>query len=453
MPYPPIPRRVYIETYGCQMNVADSEVVGGILRNEGYAFTADIAEADIILVNTCAIRDNAEQRIYGRLGYFRTFKKRNPDLVVGVLGCMAERLRARFVEQERLVDIVVGPDEYRKLPSLVGMAFEGEKGIAVRLSRVENYDDIVPLRTDGVSAWVSVMRGCDKFCSFCVVPFTRGRERSRTLTGIVQEVRGLVEQGFREVTLLGQNVNSYRDGDRDFAGLLVRVAAIDPSLRVRFTTSHPQDMSDGLIAAIASTGNICNAIHLPVQSGSDRMLSLMNRTYTVRHYLSLVERIRRAIPGVSLSTDFISGFPTETEEDHALTLAFMNEVQFDGAFTFKYSPREHTRAWDMGDDVPEDVKGLRVSEITGLQHAISLGRNAAIVGTIESVLVEGRSRKSPEDLTGRTDTNRTVVFPDSGQKPGEYVNIEIVNANSATLLGRAVTEGSPDNSALRKGHA
>ncbi len=438
MPYPPASRRVYIETYGCQMNVADSEVVGGILRNEGYAFTKDIAEADVILVNTCAIRDNAERRIYGRLGYFRTFKRRNPGVVVGVLGCMAERLRTRVVEQEKLVDLVVGPDEYRKLPSLVAMAFEGEKGIAVRLSRVENYDDIVPLRTDGVSAWISVMRGCDKFCSFCVVPYTRGRERSRPLAGIVQEISGLVDQGFREATLLGQNVNSYRDGDRDFADLLVAVAAIDPSLRVRFTTSHPQDMSDRLIDAIATTGNICKAVHLPVQSGSDRILTLMNRTYSVAHYLSLVEKIRRAIPGVSLSTDIISGFPTESEEDHAMTVALMKDVHFDGAYTFKYSPRQHTRAWEMEDDIPEEVKGTRVSEITALQHEISLQRNAAMLGTAETVLVEGPSRKSPEDFTGRTDTNKTVVFPWTDETPGEYVDVRIERATSATLIGRRV---------------
>jgi tRNA-2-methylthio-N6-dimethylallyladenosine synthase len=439
MPYPPSPKRVYIETYGCQMNLADTEVVGGILSRDGYEMTPSLADADVVLLNTCAIRDNAEQRIYGRLGHISTFKRVNPRLVVGVLGCMAERLRTRLVEDERLVDIVVGPDEYRRLPELVERAFEGEKGIAVRLSRVENYDDIVPLRIDGVSAWVSVMRGCDKFCSFCVVPFTRGRERSRPLDGVVREVAELAARGFREVTLLGQNVNSYRDGERDFADLMRSVASVDPAVRIRFTTSHPQDMSDRLIDTIAATGNICKYIHLPVQSGSDRILELMNRSYTVSGYRELVEKIRRRIPGVSLSTDIISGFPGETEEDHRRTVALMSEVGYDGAYTFKYSPREHTRAWEMTDDVPDEVKGRRVSEITTLQHAISLERNERMRGSVERILVEGPSRKSDRDYTGRTDTNKTVVFPRAGENAGEYIDVIIDRVNSATLFGRRLT--------------
>ena len=434
----PAPRRVYIETYGCQMNVADSEVVGGILLREGYGFTNDIGEADVILVNTCAIRENAEQRIRGRLGYFRTFKRGKPDLVIGILGCMAERLRSRFIEQEKMVDLVVGPDEYRRLPMLVEAATAGEKGIAVRLSRVENYDDVVPLRTDGVSAWVSVMRGCDKFCTFCVVPFTRGRERSRALQSIIGEVEQLAGQGYREVTLLGQNVNSYRDGDNDFAALVRAVASVDPGMRIRFTTSHPQDMSDRLIEAIATTPNVCNHIHLPVQSGSDRVLSLMNRSYTVREYRTLVDRIRSAIPDVSLSTDIISGFPTESPADHEMTMALMAEMRYDGAFTFKYSPREHTRAWEMGDNVPEDVKGERVSEITGLQHEISLRQNTTFIGTTVTVLIDGPSKKSDEAYTGRTDGNRNVVFPKAAGGAGEYVRVMIENATSATLLGKQV---------------
>ena len=301
----PVSRRVYIETYGCQMNVADSEVVAGILSSHGYSFTKDLGEAEVILVNTCAIRDNAEQRIYGRLGLFSCQKKERKGVVVGLLGCMAERLRFKLVEEERVVDLVVGPDEYRKLPALLDVAYHGEKGIATRLSRIENYEDIVPLRTEGISAWISVMRGCDKFCTFCVVPFTRGRERSRSLRSVVEEVRVLVDRGFREITLLGQNVNSYSDGDNDFAHLMSSVARIDRKLRVRFTTSHPQDMSDKLIEAIATHDNICKYIHLPVQSGSNRILELMNRTYTVEHYLALVDKIRLAIPGISLSTDVI----------------------------------------------------------------------------------------------------------------------------------------------------
>jgi tRNA-2-methylthio-N6-dimethylallyladenosine synthase len=436
-----VPKRVYVETYGCQMNLADSELVGGILHQHGYTFTNDLGDADVVLVNTCAIRENAEQRVYGRLGLFNSHKKRHPGVVIGVLGCMAERLRTRLVDQEKLVDLVVGPDEYRKLPSLLERAYEGEKGLAVRLSKVENYDDILPFRTDGVSAWLSVMRGCDKFCTFCVVPFTRGRERSRSLTSIVTEVASLAAQGYREVTLLGQNVNSYRDAGCDFADLMKAVAAVDPLLRVRFTTSHPQDMSDRLINAVADTQNICKYIHLPVQSGSDRILECMNRTYTVNQYLSLVDKIRRAVPGVSVSTDIISGFPGETLDDHQMTVDLLRTVGYDGAYTFKYSARENTRAWEMEDDVPEEEKGRRVNEIAELQHRISLDQNRALVGRVERVLVEGESKKSDAWYTGRTDTNRTVVFPWSGEKRGDYVTVRIDRVNSATLFGIRLMEG------------
>jgi tRNA-2-methylthio-N6-dimethylallyladenosine synthase len=433
-------RRVYIETYGCQMNVADSEVVGGILHKEGYALTGQIHEADVVLLNTCAVRDNAEQRIYGRLGYINTFRRSNPDLVVGILGCMAERLRTRFIEEERLVDLVVGPDEYRKLPDLVARAAGGEKGIAVRLSRVENYEDIQPLRTDGISAWISVMRGCDKFCTFCVVPFTRGRERSRAMRGVVDEVGRLAGEGYREVTLLGQNVNSYFDGENDFADLMAHVAMVDPRVRVRFTTSHPQDLSDKLIDTIAAHGNICKYVHLPIQSGSDRILRLMNRSYTLDHYLKLVERLRRTMPGVSLTTDIISGFPTETPEDHQATVALMQEVRYDGAYTFKYSPREKTKAWEMPDDVSEEEKGSRVNEITTMQHEISREMNETLVGRVERVLIEGCSRKSDDDYTGRTDTNKTVVFPRTADQPSAYVDVRITRVNSATLFGTTLPE-------------
>ncbi len=431
-------KKVYIETYGCQMNLADSDVVGGILQREGYQFTEELSEADVVLVNTCAIRENAEERIYGRLGLFRRHKRSRPDLVVGLLGCMAERLRTKLVEAENLLDLVVGPDEYRKLPSLLQDAFEGEKGIAVRLSRVENYEDIVPLRTDGLCAWLSIMRGCDKFCTFCVVPFTRGRERSRSLSGIVEEVKLLADQGYKEVTLLGQNVNSYHDGKYDFADLMRSVASVDHSLRVRFTTSHPQDMSDKLIETIAATENICKYIHLPVQSGSDRILQLMDRTYSIDHYRKLVQRVRRAIPGVSLSTDLISGFPTETEEDHRRTLDILQEICYDGAYTFKYSARENTKAWAMNDDVPEEVKGRRVYEIADLQHTISQELNTNLLSTVERILVEGPSKKSTWDWAGRTDTNKTVIFPKNGEARGEYIDVRIERSNSATLFGRRV---------------
>ncbi len=431
-------KRVYIETYGCQMNMADSEVVGGILAKEGYGFTNEMSSADVILVNTCAIRDNAEQRIYGRIGLFGTYKKQKPETLIGILGCMAERLRFKLVEEEKLVDLVVGPDEYRKLPSLIENAFVGEKGIATRLSRVENYEDIVPLRTDGISAWLSVMRGCDKFCTFCVVPFTRGRERSRSLQSVVAEVRDLSARGFKEVTLLGQNVNSYQDGNYDFADLMRSVAEVDRTMRVRFMTPHPQDMSDKLIETIAANDNICKYIHLPVQSGSNRILELMNRTYTVEHYHGLVEKIRETIPTASLTTDIISGFPSETEEEHKITVELMREVRYDGAYTFKYSPRENTRAWEMVDDIPEDVKGQRVFEISEMQHKISFEINQNMIGTVERILVEGPSKKSEDEWTGRTDTNKTVVFPKNGEEPGEYIDVMIERCNSATLFGKRV---------------
>lgn len=432
------PRKVYVETYGCQMNLADSEVVQSVMQDAGFGRAERLEEADVVFVNTCAIRENAEARVYGRLGDFKHLKKDNPGVIVGVLGCMAERLRKDLMETESFVDLVVGPDEYRRLPELVGRAFEGERGIAVRLSRVENYDDILPLRTEGVSAWVSVMRGCDKFCTFCVVPFTRGRERSRSLAGVVREVEDLVQKGFREVTLLGQNVNSYLDAGLDFADLLAAVARVDRSLRVRFTTSHPQDMSDKLIDTIATHDNLCKYIHLPVQSGSDRILELMNRTYTVDHYRRLVERITKRIPGVSLSTDIIAGFPSETDKDHAATVALLREIEFDGAFTFAYSPRENTKAWDMADTVPDDVKLRRLNEIIDVQRPISFRKNQTELGRVVDVLVEGESKRSSADYCGRTDTNKMVVFPRNGEAPGDVARIAIRRANAATLFGESV---------------
>lgn len=433
-------RQVYIETYGCQMNAADTELVMGIMNKVGYVQTGDLASAAVIFVNTCAVRENAEQRVFGRLGDFKHYKKFNPGVVVGVLGCMAERLRKQLIESESYVDMVVGPDEYRRLPELVENALAGEKGIAVKLSRVETYDDIAPLRTEGISAWISVMRGCDKFCTFCVVPFTRGRERSRPLRGIVEEVQGLLERGFKEVTLLGQNVNSYHDEkqEADFADLLEHVAFLASSLRVRFTTSHPQDMSEKLIETIAKHRNICSYIHLPVQSGSDRILQAMNRSYTTHHYLNLVSKIKRTIGEASLSTDIISGFPTETEEDHRMTIQLLKEVEFDGAFTFKYSPRENTKAWHMGDDVSEEIKNRRLSEIIDTQRAISLRKNQSEVGRTLEILVEGESKKSSNDWCGRTDTNKMVVFPKNGIAVGDYAQAKIDRANSATLFGSIV---------------
>ncbi|MHB8338678.1 MAG: tRNA (N6-isopentenyl adenosine(37)-C2)-methylthiotransferase MiaB [Ignavibacteriaceae bacterium] len=440
---------VYIETYGCQMNVADSELVMGILKNYGYEITSDADKANVVLLNTCSIRDNAEQRIYGRLGNFKTLKGQNPDLIVGVLGCMAERLRKDLIEEKKIVDLVVGPDEYRRLPELIDVAFNGEKGIGVKLSRTETYDDIIPYREDGLQAWISVMRGCDKFCSFCVVPFTRGRERSRALNSVVNEIMLLSERGFREITLLGQNVNSYLDNGNDFADLLAASAAVDRKMRIRFTTSHPQDLSDKLLYTIAENQNICNYIHLPVQSGSNRILELMNRTYSIEHYLDLIDKARKIIPGVSFSTDIISGFPTESYEDHVMTLDVMRQVKYDGAYMFKYSPREGTISFKMDDDVPEDIKSKRLQEIIELQRQISFEVNQAMLNKEEIVLVEGLSKKSEQFLAGRTGTNKVVIFPfDENIKEGSYVKVKINRATSATLFGDFQEFVDPDNETL-----
>jgi len=427
---------VYIETYGCQMNVADTEIVLGILKKQGFDVTDNPENADVVLLNTCSIRDNAEQRIYGRIGNLKTLKQNNPDLVLGILGCMAERLRKDLVEDKKVVDLVVGPDEYRRLPEYIDVAFNGDKGIGVKLSRTETYDDIEPHREDGLNAWISVMRGCDKFCSFCVVPFTRGRERSRSLQSIISELENLAARGFKEITLLGQNVNSYLDEQNDFADLLAAAAKVDRTMRIRFSTSHPQDISDKLIYTIAEHPNLCNYIHLPVQSGSNRILELMNRTYTIEHYLNLIEKAKKIIPGVSFSTDIISGFPTETWEDHLATIEVMKQVRYDGAYMFKYSPREGTKAFKMEDDVAEDVKSKRLQEIIDLQQQISLEKNQAMIGTEEIILVEGFSKKSNEFIAGRTDTNKMVIVPINDEiKVSDYIKVKINKVTSGTLFG------------------
>ncbi|MBK7378976.1 MAG: tRNA (N6-isopentenyl adenosine(37)-C2)-methylthiotransferase MiaB [Ignavibacteriales bacterium] len=427
--------KVYIETYGCQMNVADTEIVLGILKKNNYEVVDNPANADVVLLNTCSVRDNAEQRIYGRLGNFKNLKNSKPELVVGILGCMAERLRKDLIDEKKIVDLVVGPDEYRRIPELLEVAFAGEKGIGVRLSRTETYDDIIPYREDGLQAWISVMRGCDKFCTFCVVPFTRGRERSRSLDSIIDEIKILSERGFKEVTLLGQNVNSYMDGANDFADLLAAAALVNRSIRIRFTTSHPQDLSDKLLYTIAEHSNICKYIHLPVQSGSNRILELMNRTYTVEHYLNLIDRARKIIPSVSFSTDIISGFPTETEDDHQMTLDVLRQVQYDGAYMFQYSPREGTKAFQMKDDVSEQIKTKRLQEIIELQGKIAFDINQKIVGHEEIVLIEGFSRKSKNFFAGRTDSNKVVIIPANDKiKVGDYVRTVITKATQATLF-------------------
>lgn len=427
--------KVYVETYGCQMNVADTEIVLGILKKNNYEVVDNPANADVVLLNTCSIRDNAEQRIYGRLGNFKNLKNSKPELVVGILGCMAERLRKDLIDEKKIVDLVVGPDEYRRIPELLEVAFAGEKGIGVRLSRTETYDDIIPYREDGLQAWISVMRGCDKFCTFCVVPFTRGRERSRSLDSIIDEIKILSERGFKEVTLLGQNVNSYMDGANDFADLLAAAALVNRSIRIRFTTSHPQDLSDKLLYTIAEHSNICKYIHLPVQSGSNRILELMNRTYTVEHYLNLIDKARKIIPAVSFSTDIISGFPTETEDDHQMTLDVLRQVKYDGAYMFQYSPREGTKAFQMKDDVSVQIKTKRLQEIIELQGKIAFDINQKIVGHEEIVLIEGFSRKSKNFFAGRTDSNKVVIIPANDKiKVGDYVRTVITKATQATLF-------------------
>jgi tRNA-2-methylthio-N6-dimethylallyladenosine synthase len=418
------------------MNFADTELVMGILKNKGYELTKEVENANIILLNTCSVRDNAEQRIHGRLGNLKKYKDDNPGTVIGILGCMAERLKTDLLEKKKMVDLVVGPDEYRRLPEFIDGAFSGEKGIGVKLSHTETYEDIIPYREEGLSAWLSIMRGCDKFCTYCIVPFTRGRERSRSLSSIAEEVRLLSQRNFREVTLLGQNVNSYEDNGKDFSDLLEACARADSKIRIRFTTSHPQDLSVKLLETIARHDNICNYIHLPVQSGSNRILEAMNRTYTREHYLNIIEKARKIIPGVSFSTDIIAGFPTETYEDHLLTLDIMKQVRYDGAFMFKYSPREGTRAYKMADDVPEEEKLKRLNEIIDLQQTISYEINQAMIGMEETVLVEGFSKKSDKFFSGRTDTNKVAVFEaQENIHAGDYVKIKITKATSATLFG------------------
>ena len=426
--------KVYVETYGCQMNLADTEIVLGIMNKSGYQPTQSIDDADVVLLNTCSVREHAEEKIHQRLSVLKKQKFDKPNLLVGVLGCMAERLRSNLIDKHK-VDVVVGPDEYRNLPQLLEGAIGGTHGIGVHLSRTETYDDIAPLRTEGISAWISVMRGCDKFCTFCVVPFTRGRDRSRPLKSVINEVDRLVDQGLREITLLGQNVNSYFDNGFDFADLLAAVAKVDPKLRVRFTTSHPQDRSDKLIETIAGHDNLCKYIHLPVQSGSNRVLEAMNRTYTREHYISLVEKIRRRIPDVALSTDIITGFPTETEAEHSETLNMLDEIRYDGAYMFKYSPREGTPAYKLGDDVPDEIKTRRLNEIISSQQKISYEVNQSLIGKTVEVMIEGPSKKSDLQLSGRTDTNKTVVFPLAELKAGDIVNVKITRASAATLFG------------------
>lgn len=437
-------KRVFIETYGCQMNVYDSEVVLSILEKEGYRKCDDIGKADLILVNTCSIRDNAEQRVWGRLDQFLTEKKKR-NLYVGILGCMAERLKHELLSHPA-VDIVSGPDTYRRLPEMLqNLQTEGNKQIDTLLSMKETYSDISPVRTDrnGVTSFISIMRGCNNMCTYCIVPYVRGAERSRDPESIIREASELYKAGYKEVNLLGQNVDSYLwknpDNPTDsvnFAQLIELVAQVAPDLRVRFSTSHPKDMSNGVLYSMAMYPNICTHIHLPVQSGSDRMLEKMNRKYTVASYLERISKIREIVPDAAISTDIIAGFCTETEEDHQATLELMRKVRFDSAFMFQYSERPGTKAArHFPDDVPNEVKTRRLNEIIGLQSSISLERNKECVGNTYRVLIEGTSKRDSGSLFGRTSGNKVCVFPAEGHKPGDYVNIKVESCTSATLLG------------------
>ena len=427
-------RKLYIETYGCQMNVGDSEIVVSIMQQEGFRYTESLEEADIVLINTCSIRDNAEQRIWGRLSEMRHMRKKKPSLIIGIIGCMAERRKEELTQGGTGVDIVAGPDSYREVDG-------GATGVNVELSKEETYAEIAPVRLDrnGVSAFIAIMRGCNNYCSYCVVPYTRGIERSRDAATIVAEARTLFENGYREVTLLGQNVNSYRTGDVDFPELLKQVAEISPLLRVRFATSHPKDISDKLLETMASMPNICKAIHLPAQSGSTEMLKRMNRKYTREWYLERVEAIRRYMPDCAITTDLIAGFAHETEEEHQETLSLMREVGYDFAYMFKYSERPGTFAQrNLGDDIPEDVKTRRLTEIIDLQNKLSEESNKRDIGKEFEILVECTSKRSDAQLSGRTSQNKMVVFDRHDYKVGDYVKVRITGCSSATLFGEVV---------------
>lgn len=435
--------KYYIETYGCQMNFADSEIIASLLLKEGYSNTTEIAEADYVLINTCAIRDNAEQRIRKRLRELRAMQQKHPQMRIGILGCMAERLQSQLMVEEENVSFVVGPDAYRRLPEMLRQVRQqGVKSAETELSTTETYSDIEPVRlaSNGISAYISIMRGCQNYCSYCVVPYTRGRERSRNPETIVNEARHLFEQGYKEVTLLGQNVNSYRwnEGECqvDFPELMRRVAKVSPLLRVRFATSHPKDLSDKLLEVMAAHENICRSIHLPVQSGSDRMLKLMNRHYDSAWYLDRIAAIRRYLPDCSITTDVIAGFCTETEEDHQMTLEMFRKVRYDYAYMFKFSMRPNTYAEKhLQDDIPEDEKTRRLEEIIALQGQIALENNRKEVGKTYEVLVEGESHRSKEQLFGRNSQNKVIVFDREDVQPGQYVNVKVTDCTAATLLG------------------
>jgi tRNA-2-methylthio-N6-dimethylallyladenosine synthase len=438
-------KKIFIETYGCQMNFSDSEIVASILTTEGFENTNNISEADFIFLNTCSIRENAEERVRKRLHYLRSLKRKNPRLKIGLLGCMAERLKDELLKEENSIDIIAGPDSYRDLPELLLQAETGYQAINTILSADETYADIVPVRYDsnGVSAFISIMRGCENFCAYCVVPYVRGQERSRDVISILSEATDLFRKGYREITLLGQNVNSYYytngSGSTNFAKLLEQVAMIHPDLRVRFATSHPKDISDELLQTIALHENICRSIHLPLQSGSTAILSKMNRGYTREQYMERIEAVRRIIPGCAISTDIITGFCDETEEDHLETLALMEWVGFDYAYMFRYSERPDTiAATHYKDNVPDEIKERRLNEIIALQQKLSYQSNHKDIDSIFQVMIEGFSKRSKEHFFGRNSQNKVVVFPRTDHIPGDCIKVKIQHVTSATLIGCAV---------------
>ncbi len=437
-------KKLFIETYGCQMNFADSEVVASIMGMSGYELTDTLQDADAIFINTCSIRDNAEQKAFSRLDYFQSLKRKKKHLIVGVLGCMAERIKDDLLER-KVIDLVVGPDAYLDLPNLIGAVESGEKAININLSTTETYQDVIPQRIghNRISGFISIMRGCNNFCTYCIVPYTRGRERSRPIHSILQEMQDLVDKGYKEITFLGQNVNSYHDSNQEsdysFPALLALAAEKFPTTRIRFTTSHPKDISEELIHTIAKYPNLCKHIHLPVQSGSNRILSLMNRKYSREWYLEKIDMIKRILPECGITTDVFTGFHSETEEDHNDTLSLMQKVGFDNSFMFKYSERNGTYASKhLEDDVPEDVKLTRLQEVVALQNKLSKESNQKDVGKIVEVLIEGFSKKSREQLVGKSSENKVVVFDKKDKKVGEYVKIRIKDSTIATLLGEIV---------------
>ena len=426
----------YLETYGCQMNVADSELVESILTREGFCATKNMHAADAIFVNTCAIREHAEEKVHSRLGIFYQVKKERPEVIIGVLGCMAQNLKDELLENKPYIDIILGPDSYRSLPDVFSRKTKYNGNVVdTKLSRFEVYDDLFPSRKEGVNAWGSIMRGCDKFCTFCIVPFTRGRERSRSVESVRQEVSKAVANGFVEVTLLGQNVNSYRHDNRNFHYLLEELTTVSGLKRIRYTSPHPQDITEELLNVMAAHPVICNSIHLPLQAGSNRILKRMNRTYSKEHFISLAGKIRDYLPGVGISTDIIVGFPGETEADFQETLNVMNLVQFDSAFTFKYSPRPYTKAEQYSDQIPEDIKQERLQLVIDIQKRNTLLQNRKMIGNVELVLVEKESKKATDQWAGRTDSNKWVIFDKGGARIKDIVPIKIKDARGVSLHG------------------